>query len=196
MRGLRLSSDAGIAIGPILFILALLGVLATVLSVGTGNFGSAAITDRVVTDLYTQAQLIRAKITECNTIYGTNNNGDGWPASSDMTNGVLVSDLECAGDPSGMKNLWSGQRNALLPQPTKGFGPWYYLNAGTSGGRCIWTESSSASGGILNGILKVVTKFAPDEAKYMYTENGMLFIVNITRPTGDAVDPCFVAPIF
>src|ERR1700753_1210315 len=95
----RLPADAGIAIAPILFVIALLALLATVIAAGTGDFSTATATDRTYNDIYTQTNLIRTKINECNLKYGTNNNGDGWPAS-DATNGTPVCALACIGDPS------------------------------------------------------------------------------------------------
>ena len=62
----RFSSNAGIAIGPILFVIALLGILAAVIAAGTGDFGTATVADRAYNDIYSQANLIRTKINECN----------------------------------------------------------------------------------------------------------------------------------
>ena len=60
------SAESGIVIGPILFVLALLAILAVVMSSNMGNYGSASITDRVGADIVSQANLIRTKIYECN----------------------------------------------------------------------------------------------------------------------------------
>src|SRR6185312_2545386 len=95
----RFPANAGIAIGPILFIIALLGILAAVIAAGTGDFGTATVADRIYNDIYSQANLIRTKINECNLKYGTNNNGDGWPPS-DPTNGTALCALTCEGDPN------------------------------------------------------------------------------------------------
>lgn len=196
--------DAGFAIGAILFVIALIAIIATVIAAGTGDFGSASITDRVAADVATQANLIRSKIVECNMLYGTNSNGDGYPSSGGSS--VLVSSLSCAGDPVGMQNLWSGERVALLPPPTHGFGPWYYINTNNAGlggtatgGRCIWTEPAvTASPGIINGLTKAATKFANSsvydsayEVIYDPASASQKFIVWITMPTsGTPVADC------
>jgi hypothetical protein len=198
----RFAPDAGIAIGPILFVIALLGILATVIAAGTGDFGTASVSDRVYNDLLTQANLIRTKINECNLKYGTSNNGDGWPPSD--SNGTPVCALTCSGDPntaeSGvdcqgntitMQNLWSGMRPAQLPPPTSGFDQWYYVNAGATNGRCIWTQpSGSAGGGMLAGLSKVSEKFSSQEASYNPSGSTKRFVVWISVPTGTPDSHC------
>lgn len=203
------SSEAGIAIGPILFVIALLAILAAVVSADRGGFSSAIITDRVVADIQSQASLIRTKINECNIKYGTNLNGDGYP-SSDTSTGTLVSALNCTGDPSGMQNLWTGQRATTLPPPTAGFGPWYYINSNGSGlggtatgGRCIWTvpagANPSGNGGLVEGLTKAAGKFqnatscnptCPQEVVYDPSSTSQKFILWITLPTGTPDSHC------
>jgi hypothetical protein len=200
----RLPSNAGIAIGPILFVIALLGILAAVIAAGTGDFGTASIADRVYSDIYSQANLIRAKINECNLKWGTSNgNGDGYPASS--ATGTPVCALQCAGDPNTaetgtdcqgnamtQQNLWYGIRPAQLPPPTSGLNQWYYMNAGTSGGRCIWTHPSSTpgSGGIIAGLTKAGTKFSSQELTFNSSGSSQNFVVWITLPTGTPSSYC------
>jgi hypothetical protein len=199
----RFPSDAGIAIGPILFVIALLGILATAMSVGTGDFGTATVADRVYNDVMSQGNLVRVKINECNMKYGTNNNGDGWPAS-DPTNGTPVCALACEGDPSTaetgtdcagnaitMQNIWSGMRPTLLPPPTGGFAQWYYMNAGASGGRCIWTEpTASTNEGMLAGLTKVTTKFSTQEMTYSPTGTTHRVVIWLTLPQGSPDAHC------
>lgn len=202
----KLAGNAGIAIGPILFVIALLAVIAMVVAAGTGDFGTASNADRIAADVATQANLIRSKITECNNFYGTNNNYDGYP-SSDTSVGTLVSALDCAGDPAGMQNLWTGERVALLPPPTSGFGPWHYINTngtglgGTAtGGRCIWIEPSAANPnqnlGIVTGLKKAASKFAnsasfdgASEVNYDPSSSDQKFVVWITLPVGSPPTP-------
>lgn len=185
----RLDSSAGIAIGPILFVLAMLGALATAMSTSMTGFTTAGVTDRVSADIVSQANLIRVKINECNLLHGTYNNGDGWPAS-DPTNGTKVADLECIGDPAGRKNLWSGVRNVLLPPPTRGFNEWYYMNAGATGGRCIWTTPINPDAG---GLDTAATKFSSQELKYNPSGGTQKFVLFITMPSG-AVDANCAVP--
>jgi len=199
----RLASDSGIAIGPILFVIALLGILAAVISAGSGSFSTAGVADRVYNDVLSQANLIRTKIGECNLKYGTNQNGDGYP-SSDQTNGTQVCALACEGDPNTAmggtdcangsltrQNLWYGIRATLLPPPTAGFNEWYYMNAGDSGGRCIWTQpSSTATEGVLDGLKHAATKFSTQEVTYAPGGTTHRFVVWITVPTGSADPHC------
>ncbi len=98
----RLAPDSGIAIAAILFVIALLALIGGAIAAGGGGFTIASVTDRVSADMETQANLIRSKINECNLMYGTNANYDGYP-SSDATNGTAVSALTCTGDPSGQQ---------------------------------------------------------------------------------------------
>ncbi|MDP9128195.1 MAG: hypothetical protein M3N08_08060 [Pseudomonadota bacterium] len=207
MRSERFPPDAGLAIGAILFVIALLALLGTIIAAGGSDFGTASISDRIAADVATQANLIRSKIIECNLIHGTNSNYDGYP-SSDPTNGTLVSALNCSGDPSGQQSLWSGSRTALLPPPTMGFGAWHYINTNASGlgstavgGRCIWiqptTPNASSVSGIVNGLTKAASKFSnaavydsASEAIYDPSSASQKFVVWITMPTGTPNSNC------
>jgi hypothetical protein len=200
-------SNAGFAIGPILFVLAILSLLAMVMAAGTGDFGTAATADRVSADISTQANLIRSKINECNLMHGTSSNYDGYP-SSDTTNGTAVSAIACSGDPSGMQNLWTGSRPALLPPPTKGFGNWMYINTNATGlggtatgGRCIWIAPTlpnpNTVSGIVTGLTKAATKFSngtsfssSNEVIYDPASASQKFVVWISMPTGSPDSNC------
>lgn len=201
----RLHPNAGIAIGPILFVLAMLGILATVMSAGSGgSLGTASIADRITNDVVGQANLIRSKISECHMQYlvnGTNFQqdancaGDPYPCS-DQTNGTVVSALTCPNDPldgTNERSLWSGLRVASYPPPTKGFDDWKYMNAGESGGRCIWTAPTGAkSGAIVDGLTRAATKFTGQEMLYDSGSNSQKIVIFITRPTGAADSHCTV----
>lgn len=196
---------SGIAIGPILFVIAMLGVLGAAMMSGVGRFGTASVTDRISITIITQANLIRAKINECNITYGTNSNYDGYP-SSDTTNGTLVSALDCEGDNAGLRNLWTGARVTSLPPPPSGFGPWHYLNSngtglgGTAtGGRCIWIEpttgSPSTNVALVAGLTKAASKFTnaaandgSSEVNYDPASASQKFVVWITPPAVGAED--------
>lgn len=199
----RLHPSAGIAIGPILFLLAILGVIASVMasSGGGGGFGAASVSDRVTADIVSQANMIRAKVNECQLQYLTNGQtyasapceNDAYPCS-DQTNGTLVSALTCPNDPliSGAEqSLWTGLRPSQLPQPTAGFKPWRYMNGGDSGGRCFWTSlSGSKTGTLISGLKRAAQKFTSAELAYDDTTNSQKFVVFITTPTGTATDNC------
>lgn len=189
-----LSPEAGIALGPILFLLGILGILSIVMSAGSGSFGSAGTTDRVKADIVSQANLIRAKINECNLMYGTNANGDGYPSSGGVS--IAVSTVTCTGDATGMQNIWSGARTASLPPPTLGFGNWYYINTNNSGlggsatgGRCIWIKPTSVNNGVKAGLTKAAAKFTSStsndgasEVNYNPASTNNRFVVWISAP--------------
>jgi hypothetical protein len=221
-------SNAGFAIGPILFVIALLGLLAMVVSAGTGTFGTAGTTDRVTADVGSQANLIRTKIEECymqslsaDPVNVINNStapcagsqttcpaacsGDPYPCS-DQTNGTLVKNLTCPGDPlSGtvQPNLWTGPRSSQLPPPTPGFSEWKYFdgrataNPGVSGGeKCIWTIPSNPSQGIVSGLTRAASKFSSQETNFLDGANtSKKFVIFVTPPinnTLSASSPCAV----
>jgi hypothetical protein len=171
----RFTKESGIALGPILFVLAMLAVLAVTMSQGIGEFGQAGITDRIAADIATQANLIRSKINECYSEYGTScagggsgsvmsgscSNYDGYPSSVDGNNNLLPTDvksLSCQGDNAGQQNLWTGARPTQLPQPTAGFSDWVYVNTNlvgvggsASGGRCVYIQPGVVGGIVGNG---------------------------------------------
>jgi hypothetical protein len=203
----RMHSQAGIAIGPILFVLALLGIIAIALSSNVGQFGTASITDRVAADIQTQANLIQAKINECNILYGTNNNFDGYPPS-DTSNGTLVSAVNCNGDAAGQQNIWTGARATQLPPPSAGFSPWMYINTNGSGmggsatgGRCVWTAPTSSNPGSNTGLVAGLTKAAGkftnaasndgvSSVNYNPASADQKFVLWITLPTGTPDSHC------
>ena len=193
----RLSWQSGIALGPILFILAILALIGVVLSAGSGGFSVAGVADRVTADIVAQANLIRAKINECNLMYGTNSNYDGYPQDSTAGSpGILVSAVACAGDPAGLQNLWGGNRATSLPPPTPGFNNWYYVNTNATGlggtatgGRCIYIQPTAASGGIAAGLTNALKKFTHatandgvSEVNFDPTKSGQRFVVWISTP--------------
>jgi hypothetical protein len=199
----RFSSTAGIAIGPILFVIALLGILAAVFAAGTSSFGVATMADRVTADINSQSNLIRSKINECYMQSLANNtdnsaapcSGDTYPCS-DQTNGTLVTNLTCPGDAlvsAAQQNIWTGPRNALLPPPTSGFTPWMYMNAGSTGGRCFWTQlTGSKNGGVVSGLVNAATKFSSQEISYDSSSSTQKFVVFMTLPTGTVNAHCTV----
>lgn len=200
----RLHPSAGIAIGPILFVLAMIGILATVFASGSGgSLGSAGIADRITNDVVSQANLIRSKISECQMQYLVNGDitpggacdNDPYPCS-DQTNGSLVSSLTCPNDPldgGAEPSLWMGLRVASLPPPTKGFNEWMYINAGEAGGRCIWTApTGGTSGAVVDGLTRAATKFTGQEVSYDPGSNTQKVVVFVTRPTGTVDSHCTV----
>ena len=204
----RLPRDAGIAIGPILFVLALLAIIGAVIAADPGGFSTSTVTDRVNADVQSQANLIRSKINECNALYTTNNNYDGYPPSP--ANGELVSALTCEGDPAGVQNVWTGNRATQLPPPSPGFQPWSYINTDDctpqtgnclggsySGGRCIWTQPVNPSNSFVAGLTKAASKFThatssdgTSEVNYNPASASQKFILWITLPTGTPDPHC------
>jgi len=199
----RFSASAGIAIGPILFVIALLAVLAAVMAAGNGDYQTASGADRITADIGAQANLIRNTINECNLQYTLSVSSgsvapttDPYPASNTST-GTAVSALLC--DPTGTSSLWGA---ILLPPPTGGFSPWMYIDASASnGGRCIWAAPSGSNpvnnAQITGGLTRASSKFnsstsysAASEVIYDPASASQKFVVWITPPTGTANSHC------
>jgi hypothetical protein len=199
----RLPSDAGIAIGPILFILALLALLAAVLASGSSDFQVAGSADRITADIVAQANLIRGAINQCNMEYTLDvSTGSVQPVTnsyppSDPREGTAVSALGCPA--VGKPSLWG---DMLLPPPTSGFNPWTYIDASESGsGRCIWTTPSSpnpaGNESITSGLTRAATKFnsataysPQSESLYDPKSASQKFIIWITMPQGSPDNHC------
>jgi hypothetical protein len=207
MQPQRLSSSAGIAIGPILFIIAILAVVASAMMSGGGNFQTSSVVDRINADITAQANMIRNAIGNCNMQYqmavstqSTNilflpNDPVGPYPASDTTDGTAVSALLC--NPLGTESLWG---SIMLPPPTKGFDAWMYINAGPTGGRCLWTKPEGGSStAIVEGLSRAAAKFntgttvdLSHEVVYDPASVSQKFIVWITLPAtaDDADDHC------
>jgi hypothetical protein len=199
----RFSSKAGIAIGPILFVLAILALIASVMASGNGDYQVASGADRITADVVAQANLIRGMINQCNMQYtiavstgSVAPSTDPYP-TSDTSSGTTAASLVCS--PTGTTSLWSDK---LLPPPTQGFNAWTYMDAsGGGGGRCIWTTPSasnpSASEATTSGLTHAATKFNSSTAYSAATEviydphsSSQKFVVWITLPTGSADSHC------
>jgi hypothetical protein len=178
------SAEAGIAIGPILFVLALLGIIAAVMATDSSSMGGAAREDTITAQISTQANLVRSKYGECNMIRG------GWPVSDGS--GMFVKDVTCPGDPSGQDNLWTGVRNAQLPPPPVGFNSWtYYDYSATGGGRCVKIAPASGTDpSVRNGLRRAAAKFTTQEVDYVTNGSAQSVVLWITRPSGSAGANC------
>ena len=174
----RFARDRGIAIGPILFVLALLGIIAAVLATDSSSMGGAAREDTITAQLNTQASLIRSKFDQCNMMR------DAWPVGDGS--GTLVSAVTCPGDPLGLDNLWTGARPAQLAPPPMGFHEWtYYDYFASGGGRCVKIAPASGSDpAVRNGIRRTAAKFTSLEADYDPAGAGQSLVIWITRPSG------------
>lgn len=189
-KDIRQPLEAGIAIGVVLFIIALLAVITIAIS-SSGNFMGTTITpDRVSNLIKSQAQLIRSKILECYTNgYERGELADKYPSSTG--NGTLVSALDCPSYTSGQQNLWSGQAPTSFPPPPQGFGAWYYVNAGKTGGRCIRIQPDTPGDvGIKNGLAQAAPAFSSSELVYDSGSASQRFILWITPATGTASTDC------
>lgn len=206
----RFASDAGIAIGAILFVVALLGVIAVAMSSGSSSVGTNIAADRVRNDIKIQANLIRAKILECNQYsIDRGNLPDKYPSSTG-TGAALstVRSLNClafdivedgSGNAQATLNtpLWTGAHAASLPPTSTGFEEWKYKNAGAVGGRCIRIQPLAANvsdPGIKNGLAQAFTAFSSlagtEEAVYDSNSASQRFIIWITKPTGTTDADC------
>jgi hypothetical protein len=199
----KFPSQAGIAIGPILFILAILALIAAVMSSGNGDYQVASGADRITADIVAQANLIRGMLNQCNMQYtiavstgSVTPTTDPYPAS-DTSNGTTASALVCT--PMGTTSLWSDK---LLPPPTQGFSAWTYIDASASGGgRCIWATPSTSnpvhSESVTSGLTHAATKFnsatafdTAHEVIYDPASASQKFTVWITLPTGTPDSHC------
>jgi len=214
-----LPSEAGIAIGPILFVIAILGLLAAVIASNMGTMSNTGTIDRIAADIPSQANLIRTKINECYTKYGTDRNFDGYPSSGGTT--IDVSTITCTGDAiglgsSGNLNIWTGERATTLPPPTSGFADWNYINTNSTGlggsatgGRCIYIipnattfPSPNTVPGIVQGLTKAASKFTSQtscdnvsttcagDVEYNPASSSQKFVMWITLPTGTPDSHC------
>ncbi|MBY0428503.1 MAG: hypothetical protein K2Q32_04710 [Alphaproteobacteria bacterium] len=203
----RVEHDAGIAIGAILFVVALLGVIAVAMSSGSSSVGSNIAADRVRNDIKIQGNLIRSKILECNQYSSDRGNlPDKYPSSTGTGAGLsTVRSLNClafdvAEDASGNAQattntpLWTGAHATSLPPTSTGFEEWKYKNAGAVGGRCIRIQPLAANvgdAGIKNGLSQAFSAFtATDEAVYDPNSSSQRFILWITKPTGTTDADC------
>jgi len=203
----KFSPTAGIAIGPILFIIAILALLAGVMASGNGDFQVASGADRITADIVAQANLIRNTINQCNMQYTlAASTGSVTPVTdpyptSDTTNGTAVSALGC--NPMSTASLWNTSTGTiLLPQPTSGFSAWMYMDDSVAGGgRCIWAAPSVSSplnnAQITSGLSRAASKFnnsvaysATSEVIYDPASASQKFIVWITLPSGTANSKC------
>lgn len=197
-QGERIRAESGIAVGVILFVIAILAVVAIAFS-ASGNFvGSTLTIDRISKELRSQADLIRAKINECymNTSNIDHSGGDYYPTTNfppSTGSGTAVASLTCPTYGSGVDNLWSGQSPATLPTPPTGFDSWYYVNAGDSGGRCIRIQPLAGfvnDNGVRQGIVETAAGFSGLEHVYDPNSSSQRFILWITKPTGPASADC------
>jgi len=212
----RLSSESGIAIGVILFGLALIAVVTIAMTSGSNTMGSSTITiDRINADIKSQADLIATKIRQCYTtaindeLSSCENNTFSagvwsrpgcntidrttyYPAGASP--GVLVSAVTCPGfNSTDGTNLWTGKFPSMLPPVSSGLNPWYYVNAGDSGGRCIRIQplvASASDATVKAGIAQATNAYSANEAVYSAGSTSQRFIYWITRPSGAASADC------
>jgi hypothetical protein len=192
----KVKRQDGIAIGPILFIIAILGLLASVIASNMGTMANTGTIDRIAADIPSQANLIRSKISECYAKYGTDRNFDGYPPSGgtaiDTAYVSLGSQgLTCVGDSVGLGtsaiiSLWNGPRPTTLPPPTQGFGDWQYINTNASGlggsatgGRCIYISPTLSNPNTVPGIVQGLTKAASKFSSQTTCNNSL---INCTAP--------------
>lgn len=155
-------AQRGIAIGPILFIIALLAIIVMAMSSGMGNFGMSTTVDRIKSDVRGQANLIRSKVQECymTTMGATSFGYPDGPTPS----GTKVIDLTCPGDPTGQQNIWTGARPTSLPATPQNFSDWVYFNYNK--GRCIRLTPAGAAAtqaAVQEGLTQVAKYFGPKE---------------------------------
>lgn len=194
MHPTRLHPESGIAIGIILFVVAMLAVLGIAIS-SSGNFMGTTVTpDRVAADIKSQGNLIRSKLLECFSYGRATERGDLSDLYPTTTgSGTAVSALDCPSYTAGQQNLWTGQAPASLPPAPTGFDAWVFVNGGAASGRCIRTQPSTGMAtdiGIKNGLGQVSHNFSSDELVYDSNSSSQRFILWVTKPTVSAGADC------
>lgn len=215
----RISSESGLAVGVVLFALALVAVIAVVMNAGSMMGNSTVTIDRISADIKSQGNLIISKIRQCytngvdNKVLDCSNNTyitttSSWSRSgctgtspTDLTvyyptstgSGTLVSALNCPSYAAGSQNLWTGQAPSMLPPVSNGLGEWYYVNAGDTNGRCIRIEPQAATvndTAVRAGLAQAVTSYGAQEYVYTPGSSSQRVILWITRPSGAASADC------
>lgn len=195
---MRNAPHSGIAIGPILMIVALIAVIVGAFSMGSSDIGGAMRADQATAELRAQADQIRAKIQECVFItrqYATValqadpvtgimpadtrsdlQKGYGWPGEGGLLGTAInVRDLDCPRDPTGRQNLWTGMRPSTFPAAPSGFDNWVFVNHGdpravNPGGTCIRIQPQAATAAD-GRIREAITKALRGLAPDEYTYN-------------------------
>lgn len=190
----RLHPESGIAIGIILFVVAMMAVLGIAIS-SSGNFMGTTVTpDRVSAEIKSQANLIRSKLLECYSYGRATERGDLSDLYPTTTgNGTTIDALDCPSYSAGQQNIWTGQSPASLPATPTGFDAWVFVNAGAVAGRCIRIQPASGFAtdvGIKNGLAQVANNFSSNELVYDSNSSSQRFILWITRPSGVASADC------
>ncbi len=210
----RLPSDAGIAIGVLLFALAIIAAVTIALTGGNMMGNSTATIDRINAEVRSQADLIKAKIIQCyndgldaKKVDCQNNTfvaGTGWTRAGcspiDTTafyptstgTGTAMASVTCPSF-TASSNLWTGQQPTMLPPPSNGLAGWYYVNAGDSGGRCIRIQPVAGTvndATVRAGLAQATNAFSANEVVYSAGSASQRFILWITRPSGAASADC------
>ncbi|MBY0428504.1 MAG: hypothetical protein K2Q32_04715 [Alphaproteobacteria bacterium] len=216
----RISSESGIAVGVVLFALAIIAAVAIAMGAGGNTMGSSTISiDRISADVKSQGNLIMSKIRQCYTTATIDEQAscanNAWDAGTsawtrpecttiDRTAyypvgaapaGILVSSIVCPGyRGTDGSNLWTGNAPAMLPPPSSGLNPWYYVNAQASGGGiCIRIQplaSSVNDGSVRAGLAQASNSYGANEYTYTPGSTSQRFIFWIVRPTGVADAGC------
>lgn len=119
--------------------------LMTLVALGISRMNDDQAERRLVTQsqrmVLQQADLIRAQVVLCGTMYPSGNNGTAFrPRFPATPVSGLVADLDCPGDPNANRNLWRGQYGVTLPAAPFGLSAWRYANDATS--LRIWIDVS------------------------------------------------------
>ena len=155
-------NNKGFAIGVILLCVALIAILAAGFAISSRGLPANIYTGACVSELVSQANLIRTKIGKCGVDYPEGDNGTSfhktYPAGATETE---VSALTCPGASAESNGLWTGIDGTFLPKTPTGFNSWKYFNDATSARIIIQTTSASSYGTCME---KTAAKFSNSEA--------------------------------
>lgn len=189
----KLNAQPGIALAPLLMVIALIAVLVGALGAGANMFGANALnSDRITFELRGQIDQIRAKLDEC--IMLTRQQAVPqflYPGFDQLDTALNVADLNCPRDAAGMQNLWQGARPSGLPAHPQNFTDWTYINHGdpdfvSPGGICISIRpvdaTTAGNDAVKAAIQAVLKRYSPDEYTYDPNSANQRLIIWIRRP--------------
>lgn len=143
----RQSRQNGVAVAPLLVVIALFGVISMSIALTNRSVSQGVYESMCVTELVSQINLIRTKITKCTVEYPEGDNGTANNKPFPSGTNALVSNLVCPGN---ALNLWSGSDAIFLPRPPKGFNDWRYTNDATGVRISIQTTNGSIYGSCMS----------------------------------------------